>query len=89
MGPCDGVRVEVAARDGAVHPAVVAAAAVVRVEQRVDGAAPLRPPAGPAAAAGRNPGPSVGRDALPSVTARQRRAFRHGAIRLEQAENVG
>ena len=51
------MRVELPAGYGAVHPAVVAAvataaaAAVVRVEEGVDGAAPLRPP--PALCVGR------------------------------------
>ena len=80
-GPCDGVRVELPAGDGAVHPAVVAAAAVVRVEEGVDGAAPRRPP--PALRSHR-PVPGVRGDALAAVAARQRGALGHGAIRLQQ-----
>ena len=80
-GPCDGVRVELPAGDGAVHPAVVAAAAVVRVEEGVDGAAPRRPPP---ALRGHRPVPGVRGDALAAVAARQRGALGHGAIRLQQ-----
>ena len=84
------MRVELPAGDGAVHPAVVAAAAaasataVVRVEEGVDGAAPRRA----AAALRRHRAvPVVGGDALAAVAARQRRALRHGAIRLEHKGN--